>query len=98
MKTLRSASIASYSSWVKVEVAITRGWSGPTGDAESTGLPVEIAVSGPWQAPKIYPDVEGIFDDPEAAYEALRGLGVSGKTMKKIGKKGKKLLEDLFGN
>ncbi|MCC7483155.1 MAG: hypothetical protein IT541_16690 [Hyphomicrobiales bacterium] len=69
-----------------------------TGDAESTGLPVEIAVSGPWQAPKIYPDVEGIFDDPEAAYEALRGLGVSGKTMKKIGKKGKKLLEDLFGN
>ena len=47
---------------------------------------------------RIYPDVEGIFDDPEAAYEALRGLGVSGKTMKKIGKKGKKLLEDLFGN
>ena len=69
-----------------------------TGDAESTGLPVEIAVSGPWQAPKIYPDVEGLFDDPEAASEALRGLGVSGKTMKKIGKKGKKLLEDLFGN
>jgi hypothetical protein len=55
-------------------------------------------VKGPWQAPTIYPDVEGIFDDPEAAYEALRDLGVSEKTFKKIGKTGKKLLEDLFGN
>ena len=69
-----------------------------TGNSESTGLPVEVAVKGPWQAPKIYPDVEGIFDDPEAAYEALRDLDVSGKTFKKIGKTGKKLFNELFGN
>ena len=69
-----------------------------TGSNETTGLPVQVAVKGPWQAPKIYPDVEGIFDDPEAAYDALRDLGVSEKTFKKIGKTGKKLFEDLFGN
>lgn len=69
-----------------------------TGGNETTDLPVPVAVKGPWQEPTIYPDVEGIFDDPEAAYDALRDLGVSEKTFKKIGKTGKKLLEDLFGN
>ncbi len=69
-----------------------------TGGNETTGLPVPVAVKGPWQAPTIYPDVEGIFDDPEAAYDALRDLGVSEKTFKKIGKTGKKFFEDLFGN
>lgn len=69
-----------------------------TGSNETTVLPVQVAVKGPWQAPKIYPDVEGIFDDPEAAYDTLRDLGVSEKTFKEIGKTGKKLLKDLFGN
>ncbi len=69
-----------------------------TGSNETTGLPVQVAVKGPWQAPKIYPDVEGIFDDPEAAYNTLRDLGVSEKTFKEIGKTGKKLFKDLFGN
>ena len=69
-----------------------------TGSNETTGLPVQVAVKGPWQGPKIYPDVEGIFDDPEAAYDTLRDLGVSEKTFKEIGKTGKKLFKDLFGN
>lgn len=69
-----------------------------TGSNETTGLPVQVAVKGPWQAPKIYPDVEGIFDDPKTAYDTLRDLGVSEKTFKKIGKTGKKLFQDLFGN
>jgi AsmA protein len=69
-----------------------------TGSNETTGLPVQVAVKGPWQEPKIYPDVEGIFDDPEAAYDTLRDLGVSEKTFKEIGKTGKKLFKDLFGN
>ncbi|MEQ1522434.1 MAG: AsmA-like C-terminal region-containing protein, partial [Aestuariivirga sp.] len=69
-----------------------------TGSNETTGLPVQVAVKGPWQAPKIYPDVEGIFDDPQAAYDTLRDLGVSEKTFKQIGKTGKKLFKNLFGN
>ncbi len=69
-----------------------------TGGSETTRLPVQVAVRGSWNAPKIYPDVEGILDDPEAAYEALRGLGLSGKTFKEIGKSGKKLFDNLFNN
>jgi AsmA protein len=69
-----------------------------TGGNETTRLPVQVAVRGPWNAPKIYPDVEGILDDPEAAYNTLRSLGLSGKTFKEIGKSGKKLFNNLFGN
>lgn len=68
------------------------------GGDQTTRLPVQVVVKGPWHAPKIYPDVEGIFDDPDAAYDALRDLGLSDKTIKKIEKKGDKLLKKLFGN
>jgi AsmA protein len=71
-----------------------------TGD-NMAGLPVQIAVKGPWASPKIYPDVNGILDNPEAAYRSLRDMGlpdVSGKDVKKIEKKGKKILNKLFGN
>ena len=69
-----------------------------TGGDQATSFPVQVVVKGPWNKPKIYPDVAGILDDPEAAYDTLRGLGVSGKTLKKIEKTGKKLLNNLFGN
>jgi AsmA protein len=69
-----------------------------TGGEQTTRLPVQVVVKGPWQAPKIYPDVEGIFDDPDAAYDTLRDLGLSDKTLKKIEKKGDKLIKKLFGN
>ncbi len=68
------------------------------GGNESIELPVKVVVKGQWNAPKIYPDVEGILDNPEAAYSALRGLGVSDKLLKKIEKQGGDLLNDLFGN
>ena len=69
-----------------------------TGSGQTTRLPVQVVVKGPWHAPKIYPNLEGILDDPEAAYDALRGLGVSEKTFKEIEKEGGKLLKKLFGN
>lgn len=69
-----------------------------TGSGQTTRLPVQVVVKGPWHAPKIYPNLEGIFDDPEAAYDALRDLGVSEKTFKEIEKEGGKLLKKLFGN
>ncbi|HLA03358.1 MAG TPA: AsmA-like C-terminal region-containing protein, partial [Aestuariivirga sp.] len=69
-----------------------------TGRDQTTRLPVQVVVKGPWHTPKIYPNLEGILDDPEAAYDALRGLGVSEKTFKEIEKEGGKLLKKLFGN
>lgn len=41
-------------------------------DIATTTLPVPVIVAGAWSAPKIYPDVAGILEDPGKAYEALR--------------------------
>jgi len=44
---------------------------------EFTGLVVPVIVNGPWANPKIYPDVQGILENPQAALDALSKLGVS---------------------
>ena len=69
-----------------------------TGEDRTSSLPVQVAVKGPWNNPKIYPDVAGILDNPDAAYDALRQLGLPEKTLNKIEKKGKKFLKKLIGN
>ena len=44
---------------------------------EFTGLVVPVIVKGPWANPKVYPDVQGILENPQAALDALNKLGVS---------------------
>ncbi|WP_119390010.1 AsmA family protein [Taklimakanibacter lacteus] len=44
------------------------------------GLSVPIIAKGPWANPKIYPDVKGILDNPQAAYDTLRRLVGEGNT------------------
>jgi AsmA protein len=44
------------------------------------GLEVPIIVKGPWAKPKIYPDIAGILENPEAAYDTLRKLAGEGNT------------------
>jgi AsmA protein len=39
-------------------------------------FPVAIQVKGPWNAPRIYPDMPGILEDPASAYAALKKLGL----------------------
>lgn len=43
--------------------------------ADPIGLGVPVIVEGPWNAPKMYPDMAGILDNPEAAFGKLRELG-----------------------
>jgi AsmA protein len=51
---------------------------GQGGKADLKGLAVPIIIKGPWANPKIYPDIEGILRDPEAAFKALAKLGKLG--------------------
>lgn len=44
-------------------------------DGELAGLGVPVIVRGPWDRPRIYPDIEGILQDPQAALKKLEGLG-----------------------
>jgi AsmA protein len=39
------------------------------------GLGVPVVMEGPWTAPRIYPDMAGILDNPDAAFGKLRELG-----------------------
>lgn len=43
--------------------------------SDGLSFEVPVIVEGPWSAPRIYPDVQGILQDPAAAYEKLRSLG-----------------------
>jgi len=43
--------------------------------ANPVGLGVPVVLEGPWNAPKIYPEMSGILDNPEAAFSKLRELG-----------------------
>lgn len=39
-------------------------------------FPVAIQVKGPWAAPRIYPDMPGILEDPASAFAALKKLSL----------------------
>ena len=74
---------------------------------EMTALPVPVIISGPWAEPKIYPDVDGILEDPQSAFDTLGKLGVNveaagqalrGEAEKLLGKDGAKQAEDLLNN
>jgi AsmA protein len=53
-------------------VMTTEG-QGRTSDPVGFGIPVMI--SGPWSNPRIYPDMQGVLDNPDAAYAKLREMG-----------------------
>ena len=70
----------------RIEPKIVASLKGQGGKEQLTGLPVPIIVKGPWDNPKIYPDIKGILDDPKAAYANLRNLAgqIGGKKGEKI--------------
>jgi len=43
--------------------------------ADPVGLGVPVMIEGTWSAPKIYPDMAGILDNPDAAFAKLKQLG-----------------------
>jgi AsmA protein len=58
---------------VEPKLVMTTEGQGRTGDPVGFGIPVMI--EGPWDAPKIYPEMQGILDNPDAAYAKLREMG-----------------------
>ena len=58
---------------VEPQLVLTAEGQGRTTDPVGFGIPVMI--SGPWAAPRIYPDMAGVLDNPDAAYAKLREMG-----------------------
>lgn len=81
-------------------VATLEGQGGPT---DPLGLGVPVIVHGSWSAPDIYPDIAGIADNPQAAFDSLKKLGqglfgvISGDPKSGGGNDIGKAITDLFG-
>ena len=58
---------------VEPKLVLTTEGQGRTSDPVGFGIPVMI--EGPWSSPRIYPDMQGILDNPDAAYAKLREMG-----------------------
>ena len=59
----------------RVDPQLVASPEGQGGKTDLQGLGVPIMIAGPWAKPSIYPDIEGILQDPAAAYEQLNRLG-----------------------
>jgi AsmA protein len=58
---------------VEPKLVLTTEGQGRTSDPVGFGIPV--LIEGPWGEPRIYPDMAGILDNPDAAYAKLREMG-----------------------
>jgi AsmA protein len=58
---------------VEPKLVMTTEGQGRTSDPVGLGIPVMI--EGPWAQPRIYPDMQGVLDNPDAAYAKLKEMG-----------------------
>jgi AsmA protein len=58
----------------RVDPQVVASLEGQGGKTDLQGLGVPVAVNGPWASPAIYPDIAGILENPQAAYEKLSKL------------------------
>jgi AsmA protein len=59
----------------RVEQKLVLTTEGQGRKADPVGLGIPVVIDGPWSEPRIYPDVTGILDNPDAAYAKLKELG-----------------------
>ncbi len=74
----------------RVEPQIVASLEGQGGKTDLKGLGVPIMIAGPWAAPRIYPDIKGILENPAQAYEQLRQIGGGLVSLPGIDKLGEK--------
>jgi AsmA protein len=43
--------------------------------ANPVGLGIPVVIEGPWAEPRIYPEIAGMLDNPDAAYAKLKEMG-----------------------
>ncbi len=46
----------------------------PGQSRDPVGIGVPVVIRGPWSDPKIYPELAGILDNPDAAYAGLKNI------------------------
>lgn len=59
----------------RVEPKLLMTTEGQGRAAEPVGFGIPVMIQGTWSQPRIYPDMAGMLDNPDAAYARLREMG-----------------------
>jgi AsmA protein len=59
----------------RVEPKLVMTTEGQGRTTEPVGFGIPVMIEGPWGAPRIYPEMQGMLDNPEAAYAKLKEMG-----------------------
>jgi AsmA protein len=59
----------------RVEPKLVMTTEGQGRAADPVGFGIPVMIDGSWSNPRIYPDMAGMLDDPDAAYAKLRDMG-----------------------
>ena len=59
----------------RVEPKLVLTTEGQGSTANPVGLGIPVVIEGPWAEPRIYPDMAGMLDNPDAAYAKLKEMG-----------------------
>jgi AsmA protein len=59
----------------RVEPKLVMTTEGQGRATEPVGLGIPVIIDGPWAEPRIYPEMAGILDNPDAAYAKLKEMG-----------------------
>ncbi len=60
---------------LRVEPKLVMTTEGQGRASDPVGLGIPVVIDGPWVSPRIYPDMAGILDNPDAAYARLKQMG-----------------------
>ena len=75
-----------------VKPKLVASLEGQQGAQGLSGIEIPVRISGPWDKPKIEPDLGGVLKDPNKAIDAVKELGKQFK-----GKNAGEIVNDLFG-
>ncbi|MCP3404532.1 AsmA family protein [Bradyrhizobium sp. CCGB01] len=59
----------------RVEPKLVMTTEGQGRSSEPVGFGIPVMIQGNWSQPRIYPDMAGVLDNPDAAYAKLREMG-----------------------
>jgi AsmA protein len=59
----------------RVEPKLVMTTEGQGRASDPVGLGIPVMIEGPWSEPRIYPEINGILDNPDAAYAKLKEMG-----------------------
>ena len=59
----------------RVEPKLVMTTEGQGRAADPVGFGIAVVIDGPWAEPRIYPDMAGMLDNPDAAYAKLKEMG-----------------------